>query len=68
VLLGPSGHLVAGAEARATGRQVDTPVGEGLLGRVLDATGRALDGKGRCARPRAGRWSAPRRRSWTARR
>jgi F-type H+/Na+-transporting ATPase subunit alpha len=46
VLLGPSGHLVAGAEARATGRQVDAPVGEGLLGRVLDATGRALDGKG----------------------
>jgi F-type H+-transporting ATPase subunit alpha len=46
VLLGPSEHLGAGADARATGRLVDTPVGEGLLGRVLDATGRALDGKG----------------------
>ena len=46
VLLGSSDHLVAGAEARATGRLVDTPVGEGLLGRVLDGTGRALDGKG----------------------
>jgi F-type H+-transporting ATPase subunit alpha len=46
VLLGPSDHLTAGAEARATGRLVDTPVGDGLLGRVLDATGRALDGKG----------------------
>jgi F-type H+-transporting ATPase subunit alpha len=46
VLLGPSDHLVAGAEARATGRLLDTPVGEGLLGRVLDATGRALDDKG----------------------
>ncbi len=46
VLLGPSDHLTAGVEARATGRLVDTPVGDGLLGRVLDATGRPLDGKG----------------------
>ncbi|MDH4063733.1 MAG: alternate F1F0 ATPase, F1 subunit alpha [Acidobacteriota bacterium] len=44
VLLGSSAGLTAGTEARATGRQADTPVGEGLLGRVLDATGRALDG------------------------
>lgn len=43
VLLGPADHLGAGAEARATGRLVDTPVGEGLLGRVLDANGRVLD-------------------------
>ena len=46
VLLGPSAHLSAGDEARLTGRLVDTPVGEGLLGRVLDATGRALDAFG----------------------
>ena len=46
VLLGPSAHLSAGDEARLTGRLVDTPVGEGLLGRVLDATGRALDDLG----------------------
>ena len=46
VLLGASDHLVAGDEARGTGRLVDTPVGDGLLGRVLDATGRALDGQG----------------------
>jgi F-type H+-transporting ATPase subunit alpha len=37
VLLGASDHLVAGDEARGTGRLVDTPVGDGLLGRVLDA-------------------------------
>ena len=46
VLLGPSEHLAAGDEARATGRLVDAPVGDGLLGRVLDATGRPLDGLG----------------------
>lgn len=46
VLLGPAEHLRTGDEARATGRLVDTPVGEGLLGRVLDATGRALDDAG----------------------
>ncbi len=49
VLLGPSTHLAAGDEARATGRLVDAPVGAALLGRVLDATGRALDGKGALA-------------------
>lgn len=43
VLLGPSEHLAAGAETRRTGRVTDTPVGESLLGRVIDATGRVLD-------------------------
>ncbi|KAA3633244.1 MAG: alternate F1F0 ATPase, F1 subunit alpha [Proteobacteria bacterium] len=43
MLLGESAELEAGEEVRATGRIADTPVGEGLLGRVLDATGRALD-------------------------
>lgn len=46
VLLGPAAQLTAGADARATGRLVDTPVGAGLLGRVVDATGRTLDDKG----------------------
>jgi F-type H+-transporting ATPase subunit alpha len=46
ILLGKSGQLTAGSPARAAGRLADTPVGERLLGRVLDATGRALDGKG----------------------
>ena len=43
VLLGDSGELGAGGEVRATGREADAPVGEGLLGRVIDATGRILD-------------------------
>src|SRR6056297_1675421 len=43
MLLGDSDRLAAGKEVRGTGREADTPVGETLLGRVIDATGRALD-------------------------
>ncbi|MGD8742835.1 MAG: alternate F1F0 ATPase, F1 subunit alpha [Granulosicoccaceae bacterium] len=43
ILLGDSDKLTAGTEVRATGREADAPVGEGLLGRVIDATGRVLD-------------------------
>ncbi|MDX1433644.1 MAG: alternate F1F0 ATPase, F1 subunit alpha, partial [Gammaproteobacteria bacterium] len=46
VLLGSSEHLGAGTEVRATGRIADTPVGDALIGRVLDATGRTLDNAG----------------------
>lgn len=44
VLLGDATGLAAGTEVRATGRIADTPVGEPLIGRVVDATGRPLDG------------------------
>jgi F-type H+-transporting ATPase subunit alpha len=44
ILLGDSDKLTAGIEVSALGREADTPVGEELLGRVVDATGRALDG------------------------
>lgn len=43
ILLGNSDNLGAGQEVRASGRIADTPVGDGLLGRVIDATGRVLD-------------------------
>lgn len=43
MLLHDSATLSAGIEVRATGREADTPVGEELLGRVIDATGRVLD-------------------------
>lgn len=46
VLLGDCTHLSAGAEVRRTGRVIDVPVGDGLLGRVIDPLGRALDGRG----------------------
>ncbi len=46
ILLGNSQHLAAGQEVHRTGRVLDVPVGEGLLGRVLNVTGKALDNQG----------------------
>ncbi len=46
VLLGDYGHLQAGHEVQRTGRVMDVAVGEGLLGRVIDPLGRALDDLG----------------------
>lgn len=47
VLLGQAGGQRAGGEVRRTGRMVDVPVGEALLGRVVDALGQPLDGLGK---------------------
>jgi F-type H+-transporting ATPase subunit alpha len=46
VLLGDYWHLKAGDEVRRTGRVMDVAVGEGLLGRVVDPLGIALDDGG----------------------
>lgn len=46
ILLGSSEHLEVGQRVERTGRVVDVPVGEGLLGRVLDPTGKPLDERG----------------------
>jgi F-type H+/Na+-transporting ATPase subunit alpha len=46
ILLGDSQNLRAGDEARRLYRVLDVPVGETMLGRVLDPTGRPLDGRG----------------------
>jgi len=53
ILLDDSGQLTAGDDVTATGREADAPVGEALLGRVIDATGRILD-NGKTLRP--GEW------------
>jgi F-type H+-transporting ATPase subunit alpha len=45
MLLAGGDRLSAGAEARRSGRVIDVPVGEALLGRVVDALGRPLDGQ-----------------------
>ncbi len=45
VLLQASGDVSAGAEATRTGSVADVPVGEALLGRVIDPLGRPLDGQ-----------------------
>jgi F-type H+/Na+-transporting ATPase subunit alpha len=46
ILLGNSEHLSTGDEARRTGRVLDVPVGENMLGRVIDPTGQPLDDRG----------------------
>ena len=46
VLLGDCSHLQAGDEVERTGRVMDVPVGNGLIGRVIDPLGGPLDGKG----------------------
>ena len=46
VLLGDYTELKEGDEVRRTGRIISVPVGESLVGRVVDALGRPLDGKG----------------------
>ena len=46
VLLGDDSNIKEGDEVRSTGRIVEVPVGDGLLGRVVDALGRPIDGKG----------------------
>ena len=46
VLLGPFGHLQEGDSVRRTGRIVEVPVGDALIGRVVDAMGSPIAGKG----------------------
>ena len=46
VVLGDYDGIKEGDEVRATGRIVEVPVGDALLGRVVDALGVPVDGKG----------------------
>ncbi|TLD40351.1 MAG: ATP synthase alpha chain [Candidatus Jettenia ecosi] len=46
VLLDEAQTLKAGSEVYRTGRVLDTPVGDALLGRVVDSLGRPLDERG----------------------
>ena len=47
VLLGDYSHLEEGNEVRRTGRIIEVPVGDALIGRVVNALGRPIDGKGK---------------------
>jgi F-type H+-transporting ATPase subunit alpha len=46
VVLGPYQEITEGTEVQSTGRIVEVPVGDALLGRIVDPLGRPLDGKG----------------------
>ncbi|MDY6892715.1 MAG: F0F1 ATP synthase subunit alpha [Chloroflexota bacterium] len=46
ILLGEYAGIKEGDEVRCTGRIVEVPVGEGLIGRVVNSLGQPIDGKG----------------------
>ena len=46
VVLGSYGHLLEGDTAKCTGRILEVPIGEEMLGRVVNALGVPIDGKG----------------------
>ena len=46
ILFGDSGDVVEGSIVRRTGKTAGMPVGDGFLGRVVDALGAPIDGKG----------------------
>jgi F-type H+/Na+-transporting ATPase subunit alpha len=46
VILGEYSSLKEGDTVKATGQIMSVPVGEAMLGRVVDATGKPVDGKG----------------------
>jgi F-type H+-transporting ATPase subunit alpha len=46
VILGEYNRIKEGDEVRSTGRVIEVPVGDAIIGRVLDPLGRPRDGKG----------------------
>jgi F-type H+-transporting ATPase subunit alpha len=46
VILGDYEHISEGDTVKCTGRILEVPVGDALVGRVVDALGRPIDGKG----------------------
>lgn len=46
VILGPDINISEGTTVKRTGRIIEVPVGEAMLGRVVSAAGDPLDGKG----------------------
>jgi F-type H+-transporting ATPase subunit alpha len=49
VIFGDDRHIREGDTVKRTGAIVDVPVGKGMLGRVVDGIGEAIDGKGAIA-------------------
>jgi F-type H+-transporting ATPase subunit alpha len=45
-IMGEDIHIKEGGEVKRTGRIAEVPVGDAVLGRVIDPVGRPLDGKG----------------------
>ena len=60
-LFGEWEHIKEGEPVRRTGQVASVPVGEALLGRVVDPLGNPLDGRGRRSRPTSAGRSSSRR-------
>ena len=52
VLLGPYAHIKEGDTVKSTGRIMEVPVGKAMIGRVVNALGQPIDGKGPIATDR----------------
>ena len=65
VLFGPWEHISEGDTVKRTGRLLEIPVGEALLGRIVDPLGNPLDGKGDVKPPRPAPPSS-RLRAWSS--
>jgi F-type H+/Na+-transporting ATPase subunit alpha len=61
VVMGPDGDIKEGATVRRTGRIISVPVGDGVIGRVVNPLGQPLDDKGpvKTTRTRAIETQAP---------
>ena len=46
VILGEYQHIKEGMTVKTTGKIASVPVGDGLIGRIVNPTGQAIDGKG----------------------
>src|SRR3954453_574879 len=46
VVLGSGSHIEEGGSVKGTGRILSVPVGDALIGRVVNALGQAIEGKG----------------------
>src|SRR6202030_1244067 len=46
IILGDYTKIKEGSEVRTTGKLLQVPVGKGMLGRVVNALGQPIDGKG----------------------
>src|SRR3989304_2075554 len=46
VIMGEASHIQEGDTVRQTGKVLSIPVGDALLGRVVDTLGNPMDGKG----------------------
>ena len=46
IIMGEYDHIIEGMEVRSTNRITSVPVGDGLIGRIVNAIGQPIDGKG----------------------